>query len=115
MATIDLRAFQSHLLKNGYKSKTEAPTRRELSRARFDRDMWRGRARKKPTTSPVAQNLSDHDGQLYEKLESGVICLARVDSPKTRRRAVSELRCAGVPKKTAKQVVGAAGPSGEAT
>ena len=98
----DLRVFQTHLLKNKYNAKASAPSRRAESRARFDRDMWRGRTRQPQAKSEVVQKLSDHDGQLYEKLTSGQIRLARVDSPKIRRRAVAELRRAGLTKKIAR-------------
>lgn len=52
----------------------------------------------------VSQIATDRTGQGYEKLSNGMIRLARVDSPKVRRRAISELRKAGVPKKIAFQV-----------
>lgn len=98
---LDLQEFQTHLLKKGFNAKAAKPTRRQESRARLQRDLYRGRPRNTLAAVSVANAFKDENDQLYERLTNGSIRLARVDTPKTRRRAASELRRAGIPKKLA--------------
>jgi hypothetical protein len=89
---LDLQSYQRFLLVKGYGARATKPTRREMSRARLQRDLYRGRPRKPNATATEVNRFSSYDGEDYVAFSNGRIEKLNTKSNRIATRLATDIK-----------------------